>query len=236
MEFPPPTSERDRAIVLVHGAWVGEWSWLPVMPLLRASGRPVFAVSLTGHGAARHHGGSHVNLSTHVADVVGLIKTLDLTNVTLVGHSYGGRVITMVEGEIGKRVAGMVYLDAHAPLADDVGIAPSRLATAEANGGMLPFETYFPDPALVGGPEGVTWFMDRVADQSIRCLTDEWMRALPDEVAKTYVFAANGETDRFEGYSEAAKAHPSWQQHSLDGSHFLMMSNPAEVAEIILNT
>ncbi len=54
MTLPPPIARRERAIVLVHGAWVGEWSFTPILPLLEASGRPVHLVSLTGHGSRRH--------------------------------------------------------------------------------------------------------------------------------------------------------------------------------------
>ena len=94
MTLPPPTERRHRAIVLVHGAWVGEWSWSPVLPLLEASGRVVFAVSLTGHGVRRHESGPHITLEHHVADVTAVFDVHDLSDVTLVGHSYGGRVIT----------------------------------------------------------------------------------------------------------------------------------------------
>ena len=53
--LPPPIGRRDRAIVLVHGAWVGEWSWTPILPLLTASGRPVVNVSLTDERVGFKH-------------------------------------------------------------------------------------------------------------------------------------------------------------------------------------
>lgn len=232
--LPPPIEGRRDAIVLVHGAWVGEWSFTPLLPHLAPSGRPVHTVSLTGHGARRHESGPHVTLDMHVADVVGVLEAHDLVDVTLVGHSYGGRVITGAYPLVAGRVKRLVFLDAHAPIAPDTGQSPERLATAEANGGMLPFELYDPDPAEVGGPEGVGWFMDRVMPQSFATFSAPLGPPLPDDVPKTYVFATGDLPSRFERYAAAAREHPAWDYTELAGSHWLMFSHPAEVAGIIL--
>lgn len=232
--FPPPAPQRDRAIVLVHGAWVGEWTWLPVEPRLRASGRGVYPVSLTGHGARRHEGGPHVRLADHVADVVGVIDTFDLTNVTLVGHSYGGRVITQVWAAAPERVGSLVYLDAHAPVAGDPGQTPERIALAEAHGGMLPLTEYLPDAGLLGSEEAVAWFLDRTVAHSFACFADPWVADLPDDLPKTFVFATGYTPSRFAGYAEACRHDPAWHYHELDGPHWLMMSHPDDVAALIL--
>ncbi len=221
--------------MLVHGAWVGEWSWLPIQTQLQASGRPVHAVSLTGHGARQHQSGPEVTLATHIADVVKLVETLDLQGVTLVGHSYGGRVITGAMTDLADRVDALVYLDAHAPVTDDPGQPTARVEAAEANGGMLPFaREYSPDPALLGD-DGVEWFLARVMPQSFACLTAPWVVPLPQGVRKTFVFAAGYEPTRFAHYAEICRHQPDWSYHELDGPHFLMMSHPDEVASIILD-
>ena len=234
MSLPPPLARRERAIVLVHGAWVGEWSWSPVLPLLETTGRNVFTVSLTGHGARRHESGPDVTLATHVADVVGVIETHDLVEVTLVGHSYGGRVITAVYPLVADRLARLVYVDGHAPLAPDTGQTPERIALAEANGGMLPFEGYDPDPAEVGGPDGVAWFMERVMPQSFATFASPLGPPLPDHVDKTYVYATGNRPSRFERYAAAAAAHPAWHYTELPGSHWLMFTHPQDLTDIIV--
>ena len=233
MSLPPPLAQRREAIVLVHGAWVGEWSWSPVLPLLAASGRTVHAVSLAGHGARRRELGPHLTLDDHVADVCGVIETHDLVDITLVGHSYGGRVINLVYARLPDRVARMVFLDAHAPLAPDTGQTPERLAEAAASGGMLPFQGYDPDPAEVGGADGVAWFMERVVPQSFATFA-ALGPPLPDALPKTYVAATGYSPTRFAHYAEAASANPDWDYVELPGSHWLMFSHPNEVAEIIL--
>lgn len=236
MSYPPPLGERERAIVLVHGAWVGEWSWQPIIEPLRSSGRSVHAVSLTGHGVRRNESGPHVNLSAHVSDVINFVETYDLVDVTLVGHSYGGRVITQAIASLKDRVAALVYLDAHAPVAPDSGQSPERTAAAKENGGMLPFTGYDPDAEMVGGGEGVRWFLDRTMPQSFACLNDPWQADLPVDVRKTFVYAMANQPSRFAQYAEFCQADPVWTYHELDGPHFLMMSHPAEVTDIILDS
>jgi pimeloyl-ACP methyl ester carboxylesterase len=234
LTLPPPIERRARAIVLVHGAWVGEWSWSPLLPALEASGRGVYAVSLTGHGTRSHESGPHVTLDHHVADVVATIETHDLSEITLVGHSYGGRVITSAYGQLADRIARMVFLDAHAPLAPDTGQTPERIAEADANGGMLPFRGYDPDPAELGGAAGLTWFMDRVMPQSFATFATPISGRLPDDLPKAYVFASGYSPTRFAHYAAAAEADPAWRYVDLPGSHWLMFSHPDEVSSIIL--
>lgn len=232
--LPPPAALRERAIVLVHGAWVGEWSWMPVLPLLHASGRPVYNVSLTGQGARRHEGGAHVTLADHVADVVGVFDTFDLSAVTLVGHSYGGRVITAAAPHVAGRLEAMVFLDAHAPSAPDAGQPPERIALAEAHGGLLPFTGYDHDVELLETDVARRWFLDRTVAHPFQTFVTEWQRPIPAGVRPTYVFATESPGTRFGGYAEAAQADPAWRYVELAGPHFLMFSHPADVAEIIL--
>lgn len=221
--------------MLVHGAWVGEWSWLPVSDRLASSGRPVHAVSLTGHGARRHQGGPHVSIADHVDDVAGLIETLDLREVTLVGHSYGGRVITKAFERLQERLAAMVYLDAHTPvIAEDPPMPPERTAAAEANAGMLPFVDYQPTVDLLGSQEAVDWFLERTVSQSFACLTQPWLAELPADLPKTFIYARGDEPSRFDIYADICRAHPDWYYRELEGTHWLMFSHPDEVAAIIL--
>ncbi|MEU6482187.1 alpha/beta hydrolase [Streptomyces sp. NPDC047017] len=94
--------------VLVHGSWLGGWAWERVAPVLRASGHIVLCPSLAPAAPG-------VGLSTHIAEIVALLDRHDLTNVVLVGHSYGGMVITGAGYERPHRIRQLVYLDAYLP-------------------------------------------------------------------------------------------------------------------------
>src|SRR5579863_4737123 len=98
--------------VLVHGAWHGSWCWKRVRRALQAAGHEVFTPALTGVGERSHLASAGVNLSTHVADVVNLIRWEELSGVILCGHSYGGCVISGVADQIPERIRALVYLDA----------------------------------------------------------------------------------------------------------------------------
>lgn len=113
-------------VVLVHGAWGGGWDWRPVDRMLTSRGYDVYRVTLTGLGERVHLARPEVDLSTHIADVVNTILFEGLDGVVLVGHSYGGMVITGVADTIPERLEAVVYLDAFVPLAGEtVGdIAP----------------------------------------------------------------------------------------------------------------
>jgi pimeloyl-ACP methyl ester carboxylesterase len=97
--------------VLVPGMWLGAWAWRDVTGLLRKAGHEVYPVTLTGLAERRHLGGPGVDLDTHATDVAALIETEELTDVVLVGHSYGGFVVTAVADRIPERLREVVYLD-----------------------------------------------------------------------------------------------------------------------------
>lgn len=101
--------------VLVSGAWHGGWCWGRVAPLLRAAGHEVYTPTLTGVSDRAHLLGPHVGLSTHVEDVVRLLDSYDLDEVRLVGHSYGGQVVSGVVEQRPGRVATRIHLDGFIP-------------------------------------------------------------------------------------------------------------------------
>lgn len=140
-------------IVLVHGAWGGAWIWRRVLGPLRAAGHEVHAVTLTGDGERAHLRRADISLADHIADVVGLIEAEELSDVVLVGHSYGGMVITGAAYALHGRIKQLIYVDAMVPLPGEgwgAGHAPdivaARRAAAEAHDNALPP----PDPIDFG--------------------------------------------------------------------------------------
>jgi pimeloyl-ACP methyl ester carboxylesterase len=146
-----------RPIVLVHGAWGGAWIWRRVLAPLRAAGHEVHALTLTGDGDRVHLRQPGLRLADHVADVVAAVQAEELRQVVLVGHSYGGMVITGAADRLlqadPQAVARLVYVDAMVPLPGEgwgeqhaAELVAARTAAALANGHALPP----PDPADFG--------------------------------------------------------------------------------------
>jgi pimeloyl-ACP methyl ester carboxylesterase len=102
-------------IVIVHGAWGGSWAFRKVETLLREKGFNVYRPQLTGLGDRVHLTRADVGLSTHIDDVVNVMRYEDLHDIILMGHSYGGMVITGVADRIPDRISRLVYLDAFVP-------------------------------------------------------------------------------------------------------------------------
>jgi pimeloyl-ACP methyl ester carboxylesterase len=194
----------------------------------------VYPVTLRGHGVRRAESGPHLTLDDHVADVAAVVEGEGLDGVTLVGHSYGGRVITRAWPGIASRVERMIYLDAHAPLGP-AGAANGSVPFAVDEDGMIPFAEFVPDPTIFGGAEGAAAFFDRLARQSARTLTTPFRVELPAALDKTYVFATAEPSEQFRPYAEAARRNPSWRYVEVPATHWLMYSHPREVATIILD-
>ena len=102
--FAPANAAPLKNIVLVHGAWVDASGWRPVYDILRKDG---FNVTMVQEPE-----------TSFADDVAATMKILDLQDgpTLLVGHSYGGSIIT--QAGVHPKVAGLVYVAAHAP---DVG-------------------------------------------------------------------------------------------------------------------
>src|SRR6202795_4523914 len=110
-----------RNIVIVHGAWADGSSWSKVIPLLQAKGLHVVAVQ---------------NPLTSLADDVAATKRAIASQdgpVVLVGHSYGGVVITEAGND--PKVVGLVYITAFAP---DKGESAASLIKDAPPGAPVP--------------------------------------------------------------------------------------------------
>ena len=141
--------------VLVPGAWHGGWCYRDVTRGLRAGGHDVHPLTLTGLGDRRHLATREVNLDTHVQDVVAAVTAEEIEDAVLVGHSYGGMVITGAAEQLAGRFRAIVYLDAFVPESGRslANSAPPerhqqrvRIAREQGDGWRIPS----PDPGFWG--------------------------------------------------------------------------------------
>lgn len=97
--------------MFVHGTfqWGGQWNLLS--GAINKDGYEVHSPSLTGLGEREHLLSKQTGLNTHIEDITNYIRWLDLNNVILVAHSYGGAVITGVADQLGDRISHVVYID-----------------------------------------------------------------------------------------------------------------------------
>ena len=99
--------------VLQHGAWHGGWSWQPVAARLRAARHRVSTVTSPGLGIDDDPRG--VTLADCVDALVASVESTDRTDVTLVGHSWGGYVIAGAAPRLAPRLKQLVFWSAFVP-------------------------------------------------------------------------------------------------------------------------
>lgn len=126
---PIRAQQTHRTYVLVHGAWGGGWDWRAVDSMLTMRGHRVVRVTLTGLGERVHLASPAVGLETHITDVVNTLVWENLHDVILVGHSYGGMVVTGAADRVPERIHRIVYIDAFLP---DAGETTLGLANGPA--------------------------------------------------------------------------------------------------------
>jgi pimeloyl-ACP methyl ester carboxylesterase len=201
----------------------------------------VYTPSLTGLGERVHLASPQVNLTTHIHDVCNLVLYEDLTDIVLLGFSYGGFVVTGALEHIADRVGHLVYLDAFVP---DDGDTPLGLVlgidrTPLALGGdwlVPPPEREFDDPAEA------EWSLARRTPHPAGCFTEpvRVLQPLEDQpFVRTYIKATldpptDPGADAFVRAAERAKSSPRWEYHEIETTHMVPSNRPAELAELLL--
>jgi len=107
--------KAQETFVLVHGAWGGAWQWKKIDSLLTSKGHTVYRPTLTGLGERVHLANKDINLDVHIQDIVNTILFENLHDIILIGHSYGGMVITGVADKLPERIKKVIYMDAFLP-------------------------------------------------------------------------------------------------------------------------
>jgi pimeloyl-ACP methyl ester carboxylesterase len=245
-----PETERRASVrsmttfVLVHGAWGGSWGFRLGRRPLREGGHEVFTPSLTGIGERAHLASPQVNLSTHVLDVVNTILYEDLTDIVLLGFSYGGMVVTGALEHVADRVSHLVYLDAFVPAdgqsLDDLSGAGYRQAA------VGPGATWLVEPIArpLRDSEESAWSAARRSPHPVGCFTEPVRLERPlveYPLTRTYIKAtqeprpvAGARPSAFWTAADNAKASQDWRYHEVDSDHVIPLNRPDDLAAILL--
>jgi pimeloyl-ACP methyl ester carboxylesterase len=227
-------------IVLAHGAWSAAWAWKKMRPLFAAAGHQFFSPTYTGLGERAHLAHHEINLTTHINDVAAVFEFEDLNDVTLLGHSYGGMVVTGVADRLKSRIRRVVYIDAFAPkdgqsLFDLVGPkAEANMragADKDGNGWKLPLNPMPPDTS----PEDVAWAVPRRRPQPIKTFEQKLrLDSKEPPPPRAYIYARrNGPGDVFRQFSDRAKSEAGWKNYELDASHNPHITCPQELMALL---
>lgn len=229
--------------VLVHGSAHGGWCYQDLARLLRVQGHDVYTPTLTGLGERAHLLSTDVDLDMHVTDVANVLFYEDLHDVVLVGHSYGGLVITGVADRVTDRVGHLVFLDAITPangesLLDFGGGVDSVRDTLRVVDGvelvLFPGTGPLPTHGLTD-PDQIVWAHERLTPhpwktylQPLILQNEATVWAIP----QTHIVASRPLAEVHP--ERLAAARDAGRVFFIDTGHDVMMTEPVAVAEILL--
>jgi len=229
--------------VLVHGGGHGGWCYKPVAARLRQQGHEVYAPTLTGLAEREDSMSPAIDLDFHIADIVKLLHFEDLSDVILVGHSYGGMVITGAADRAADRIGHLVYLDAATPTNGQslVDVAGPMILLARQGGRIVDGVELclFPgtDPLSFYGvtaPEQIDWMRPRLTphpwrcfDQKLRLVNEDSLWRIPQSHIVCTATLPGRDVERLTAVAEGRFWH-------IDTGHDLMITEPDWVAEKLL--
>jgi len=219
--------------VLVHGAWGGGHHYARLASELRDAGHRVVVAALTGLGerASELHPG--ITLTDHVDDVCTQIAEAGLDRFVLVGHSYGGMVITGVATRLGARIDTIVYLDAFLP---GDGQSLWDIAGPYEHAWFIDSQKWTPGLVAPIGSVDFEPVPGQRGRHPLLTLT-EGVRFTGEEAKiprRVYVFATGWQPTPFARFSEQVQAEGGWEHHTSKSGHWVMTDQPEQVLAIML--
>ena len=229
-----------KTFVLVHGAWHGGWCWRRVCDLLERQSHKVFAPTLTGLGERSHLMRAGIDVSTHVTDIVNVLKWERLSDVVLCGHSYGGMVVSGVAEQAGSAIGSIVFLDAFVPENGDSMAALTsqavrdnlKAASERGDLGVPPR----PAAAFLVNEKDQAWVDSLCGPQPIGTMTEKLtLTGARERIAKkAYIRAGAYPNPGFDKALARVKTDKSWRTYDVPCGHDVMVDMPERLAEILL--
>jgi pimeloyl-ACP methyl ester carboxylesterase len=220
--------------VVAHGAWSAGWGWKKMHLLMTARGHRLITPTYTGLGERAHLASPNIDLETHIADILGVLEMEDLTNVNLIGHSYGGMVATGVADRARARIAKLIYLDAFAPENGDsvMDILPesARALRQSSPDGFIPAGPMPPDTPV----EDRAWCDLRRLPQPAKTFAQKLnLQNGPLTLPRHYIYCTRiPPDDRFRRFYERAQRE-GWGTDTIDASHNPHITCPQVLAEML---
>jgi pimeloyl-ACP methyl ester carboxylesterase len=232
--------------VLVHGAWHDGSAWDPVARYLQSRGHKVFAPTIAGNGKSAPKNVSHADC-TH--SIVRFIVESSLSDLVLVGHSFGGTVIAKVAEAIPERIRRLVFQNAFVledghSLVDEVPAGHAALFNQLAQESsdrsiMIPFETWRESFINDGDFETAKWTHAQLSPQPHQpCIDKLDMKKFYSLTTPRSFINCTEDTalppGEFGWHPRMSSRLGLCRLVQMPGSHEVMYTNPSLLAEKIL--
>ncbi len=236
-------NEQPVTFLLVHGAWHGAWCWAKLTPLLEAAGHRVLTCTQTGLAERSHLLSRSITLDTFVQDVVNLIRWEDLSNLILVGHSFGGNAISGAADQVPGAIRHLVYLDAlvlqngQSPFSvvpQEVADHRRKLAMDSSEGLSMPV----PDASAFGvkDPADRDWLHAKLTPHPLSVYEDTLkLSAEPGNGLPATYIAVTPHYQPTTSSRDYAKTRKDWNFVEMQAGHDAMVTSPEALAKILLS-
>ena len=225
--------------VLVHGAWHGGWCWRDVAERLRAYGHTVHTPTLTGLGERAHLLTRAVDLDTHVRDVVAVLEYEDLTEATLVMHSYAGMLLPAIAHEAGDRIARYAVIDGFLPLTGEIAVEllPERAAAHYRDSAAERGEGWWIPPRPMANlgvrdEEVISRVTPKLTPHPLSTYLEPARIGLDDVAVQGWFALCSGWASPFARF-RATAVHFGWQVDELPADHEVMLTDPPALADYL---
>jgi pimeloyl-ACP methyl ester carboxylesterase len=220
---------------VAHGAWSAGWAWKKMHPVLAQRGHALITPTHTGLGERSHLARPDIDLETHIADHLGVLRFDDLRDLIVIGHSYGGMVATGLADRAPDRIKTLVYLDAFAPRDGDSVFslnpereAPMREAAAKM-GGFMPPAAMPPDTSEADK----AWAAPRRMPQPLQTFAQGLKLSREPVQPRHYIYCKrHNPGDPFRQFLERARRE-GWPSYEIDASHNPHITCPEILAEVL---
>lgn len=214
--------------VLIAGGWHAGWYYQNLAEDLRKQNHEVYPLTLTGLGDRAHLLTSDTNLETHIQDVIGFLKTEQLKDVILCGHSYGGMVITGVADRIPECISNLVYIDAYVPEDGDScwSLTNEMYRQMFIDGSSQSGYAVIPPAGLDARttPHPFASFIQKIQ------LRDKSKK----QIHQHYIYLSGWDETPFTSTYKRLLPDPAWSVHNLPVGHNFMAEDPDSMLSILL--
>ena len=223
--------------VLIHGGMIGGNCWNTVRKLLQHKNHSVLTPTLTGLGEKKHLSHPDVDLETHIQDILNAIFYAEVSDIILVGHSYGGMVMTGVADRIPNMIKKMIYVAAVLPTDGESmfdAIRPEissflHEGAQQGNGWEVPVGA--PESYGIHASEEVKWFEKMTTPHPLKSFQQKlhFNDASFHGIERVYIKASKD--DALDNMAKRAE-EMGMPCYKINSGHFPMLTSPEALVDL----
>ena len=232
-----------RNYLCLPGAWMGAWTWQRVLPDLQAAGHSARAHCFPGVGERAAELGPHLDNDVFLADTLAMIEREDLRDITLVGHSFGSLIASLVVDRMPERVAHLVIIDGgiaqdgqsiFGRIPPEIVAKRRKLIQVVDGVEVIPFAPV--GSLIIDDPELAAWTHRQLTPHPVACYTKPIRLHHPAGNGRpmTYIACTKPRYPVSAGMHEKVQTMPNVRFRPIEAGHNCIISAPDLVAQELL--